>query len=157
MKKTILIICLTLSATISFGQVIPLKYYDFLKKADSKFNLPLIFALDSIVDDDQKYRSQIEDIQKKYGYESIEMRTLGRLMNEKDSINRIKVEAFLDKYGWLGADVIGKKGNAALFFVIQHSGQATQEKYLPMMRDATKKGNAEPSHLALLEDKTENI
>jgi hypothetical protein len=40
-----------------------------------------------------------------------------------------------------------------LFLVIQHADLKTQEKYLPMMREAVKKGNARPSALALLEDR----
>jgi hypothetical protein len=59
----------------------------------------------------------------------------------------------LDKYGWLGADVVGGQGNSTLFLVIQHSDQATQEKYLPMMREAVKNGKAQGSSLALLEDR----
>ncbi|MBK9419532.1 MAG: hypothetical protein IPN44_00595 [Flavobacteriales bacterium] len=59
----------------------------------------------------------------------------------------------LDERGWLGADIIGGKGNATLFLVIQHADQATQERYLPMMREAVAKGNAEGSSLALLEDR----
>ncbi|MEZ5038583.1 MAG: DUF6624 domain-containing protein [Saprospiraceae bacterium] len=55
--------------------------------------------------------------------------------------------------GWLGADVIGNQGNSTLFLVIQHADIETQEKYLPMMRDAVSKGNARASSLALLEDR----
>ena len=122
-------------------------------KAESKFNKPLVLLLDSILDDDQKNRLEEDDIQKKYGYGAAEMRTLGRLIWESDSLNLIKVEVILDKYGWLGSDIVGKKGNAALFFVIQHPRPATQEKYLPLMREAVKNGNAESAHPALLEDR----
>ncbi|MBK9289300.1 MAG: hypothetical protein IPN38_16860 [Flavobacteriales bacterium] len=37
--------------------------------------------------------------------------------------------------------------------MIQHSDQVTQEKYLPMMREAVKNGKAQGSSLALLEDR----
>jgi hypothetical protein len=74
-------------------------------------------------------------------------------INEKDSINLIKVKSILDKYGWVGPDVVGGQGNLTLFLVIQHSDQATQEKYLPMMREAVKNGKAQGSSLALLEDR----
>ncbi|HMC97678.1 MAG TPA: DUF6624 domain-containing protein, partial [Flavobacteriales bacterium] len=53
----------------------------------------------------------------------------------------------------LGADIVGRTGNSTLFLVIQHADIATQEKYLPMMREAVAKGNAEASSLALLEDR----
>jgi len=49
--------------------------------------------------------------------------------------------------------VIGNQGNTTLFLVIQHSDIETQEKYLPMMRDALSKGNARASSLVLLEDR----
>lgn len=70
-----------------------------------------------------------------------------------DYFNLIKVKAILDKYGWLGADSIGKQGNQTLFLVIQHSDIATQRKYLPMMRKAVIDGRANGSAWALLEDR----
>ena len=46
-----------------------------------------------------------------------------------------------------------RQGNSALFLVIQHADQKTQEQYLPVMREAVAKGNAAASSLALLEDR----
>jgi hypothetical protein len=126
-------------ASITFGQ--------------SVLNERLIKQLDSIRHDDQAYREQLESIQSRYGGDSKEMKDLCRIMAEKDSLNRNKVEIILNKYGWLGKDVIGEDGNTTLFLVIQHSDIATQEKYLPMMREAVKNGNAKASSLALLEDR----
>jgi hypothetical protein len=122
-------------------------------KAEANLNKPLVTMLDSIYTQDQKYREQLGGIEKQYGWKSKEMNEYWRIINEKDSINLIKIEAILNKYGWLGADVIGNKGNSTLFLVIQHSNPITQQKYLPMMRDAFKKGNAKGQDLALLEDR----
>ena len=122
-------------------------------KEEENLNKPLVATLDSIYTEDQKYRQQIDGIEKKYGWDSKEMQDHWKIINEKDSINLIKVKAILDKYGWLGADIVGGQGNSTLFLVIQHSDQATQEKYLPMMRDAVKNGKAQGSSLALLEDR----
>ena len=44
-------------------------------------------------------------------------------------------------------------GNSTLFLVIQHADIATQEHYLPMMREAVTNGDAFGSDLALLEDR----
>lgn len=123
------------------------------EKEEANLNKPLVATLDSIYVEDQKYRQQIGGIEKKYGWESKEMKDHWKIISGKDSINLIKVKSILDKYGWLGEDVIGGQGNSTLFLVIQHSDQATQEKYLPMMREAVKNGNAEGSSLALLEDR----
>ncbi|WP_310586204.1 DUF6624 domain-containing protein [Emticicia oligotrophica] len=71
----------------------------------------------------------------------------------RDSINLIKIVNILDTKGWVGADKVGGQANQTLFLVIQHADLATQQKYLPMMRDAVKKGNANANSLALLEDR----
>lgn len=123
------------------------------EKAEVNLNNPLVAELDSIYTQDQKYRLQIDEIEKKYGWASNEMKAHWKIINEKDSINLIKIKLLLDKYGWLGTDVIGEQGNSTLFLVIQHSDIATQEKYLPMMREAVKNGKAKGSALALLEDR----
>jgi hypothetical protein len=123
------------------------------EKADTSLNKPLASMLDSIYEEDQKYRMQLDGIGTKYGWKSKEINDLWKIIGVKDSINLIKVMAVLDKYGWLGPEVIGGTGNQTLFLVIQHSDQLTQEKYLPMMRDAVKNGKARGSSLALLEDR----
>lgn len=123
------------------------------EKEEINYNRPLIAKLDSVLIDDQKYRQEINEIDQKYGWESKEMKDLWKIISEKDSINLIIVKSILDKYGWLGPDVIGGQGNNTLFLVIQHSDKETQEKYLPMMREAVKNGNAHGANLALLEDR----
>ncbi len=109
-----------------------------------------LYAIDEL---DQRYRNQMEEVRLKYGGGTKEMKTLFKLMNEADSVNLIKVKAIIDKYGWLGADIIGSQGNTTLFMVIQHSDLKTQEKYLPIMRQAVNNGKAKASNLALLEDR----
>jgi hypothetical protein len=123
------------------------------EKAESNLDKPLVAILDTIYQEDQSYRKQIKEIEEKYGWESNEMEAHWKIINEKDSINLLKVTKILDERGWLGTDVIGNQGNSTLFLVIQHSDSTTQEKYLPMMRDAVIKGNAKGSSLALLEDR----
>lgn len=120
---------------------------------EKDYDRPLIALLDTIYREDQTYRRQIKEIEDKYGRDSEEMKAHWKLINEKDSINLITVKKILDERGWLGPNVIGPQGNSTLFLVIQHSDQETQEKYLPMMREAVKNGNAMASSLALLEDR----
>ncbi|MCE3296066.1 MAG: hypothetical protein K0R65_1780 [Crocinitomicaceae bacterium] len=123
------------------------------EKAEINLNKPLAAKLDSIYVEDQEYRLQVNEIEKKYGWDSPEMQAHWKIIGQKDSLNLVVVKAILDEYGWLGADVVGAQGNSTLFLVIQHSDQETQEKYLPMMREAVKNGKAQASSLALLEDR----
>ena len=123
------------------------------QEAEKDLDKPLVAILSTIYKEDQKYRHQISDVEKKYGRDSDEMKKHWNLINEKDSINLIKVTKILDERGWLGQNVIGGRGNSTLFLVIQHADIKTQQKYLPMMREAVKKGNAQAANLALLEDR----
>jgi len=111
--------------------------------------------LERIFESDQSLRMIVDSVEQKYGFESEETQAIWQKIHENDSINLIKVDSIISKYGWLGADKIGEKGNTALFLVIQHSDLKTQEKYLPIMKDAVKRGNANGSELALLIDRIE--
>jgi hypothetical protein len=81
------------------------------------------------------------------------MKNLWKTMAEADEADLTQVKAILDERGWVGSDVVGTEANSALFLVIQHADHATQEKYLPLMREAVKAKKARGSELALLEDR----
>jgi len=123
------------------------------EEAEKNLEKPLAAALDSIYEEDQSYRMKSRDVTEKYGRDSEEYRSLWDTIRLKDSTNLIFVSTLIDDRGWLGADVIGERGNSTLFYVIQHSNTETWEKYLPVMQDAVKKGNASGAQLALLVDR----
>jgi len=123
------------------------------EKAEANLNKPLVQELETIFDEDQKYRRMIDSVEQQFGRESAEMKQLWQIIVEKDSINLIKVTKILDEYGWLGPDVVGGQGNMTLFLVIQHSPLEVQLKYVPMLREAVKNGKANAANLALLEDR----
>ena len=143
MRKFIILL-LTFSSITIFAQ----------NKAIVNLDTALVAILDTLFYEDQTYREQLNDIEKEYGLASEEVQNLWNIIHEKDSINLLKVREILDKRGWLGADVIGQQGSRTLFLVIQHADLKTQIKYLPMLKNAVKKGNAQARHLALLEDRT---
>lgn len=109
--------------------------------------------LEQILQSDQNIRNKIIACQKKNGRMSDEFHQLTSEMREIDSLNCFHVTSIIDEFGWLGADEIGPEANSALFLVIQHSDLEVQEKYFPIMKQAVDDGNAEPSSLALLEDR----
>jgi len=123
------------------------------ERAEANLDKTLVATLDTIFQEDQGLRIQIDEVEKKYGRNSDEIKAHWKTIMEKDSLNLIKIQKILDEYGWLGPDIIGDQGNLTLFLVIQHADLETQEKYLPMMREAVSKGNANASNLALLEDR----
>ncbi|MCW3084769.1 MAG: hypothetical protein JWP12_2135 [Bacteroidetes bacterium] len=105
----------------------------------TKLNETLSVQLNAILKSDQEYRQGSMDDASQMG--------------KNDYFNLIKVEAILDKYGWLGVDEVGEEGNTALFLVIQHADLRTQEKYLPMMTQAVMNHKAKGAQWALLEDR----
>lgn len=123
------------------------------EKAEASLDKKLVAILDTVFENDQKYRNQFDAIEKKYGQRSKEMTDLWKTINYYDSADLEIVVAILDKYGWVGPDVVGGRGSSAIFLVIQHSDIAIQDKYLPLMCDAVKNKKADPSSLALLEDR----
>jgi len=124
------------------------------QKLQVNYNWPLVKELDTIFREDQDSRVLIEDEEKKYGPDSKQVAERWKEINKKDSVNLAKVEIILNKYGWLGHDVIGNRGGTTLFLVIQHAGMKDRDKYLPMMREAVKKGDMFPGSLALVEDRS---
>jgi len=139
MKRFIFIISLALAAVDVTGQ--------------SKLHKELSALLDTIYNEDQTGRLKIDSLQKIYGWQSVQVQSLLPKMLIQDSINLIKVKNIIDTYGWLGSDEVGKQGAQTIFLVIQHADSLTQVTYLPLMRDAVKKGKAQPQELALLEDR----
>jgi hypothetical protein len=117
------------------------------------YNTPLQNELMQILETDQQYRIQMDSVQKTYGNNSSQMRELLQKMRKQDSMNLVKVNAIIEEHGWLGPDRIGAQPYMAIFLVIQHADQLTQEKYLPMMRVAVKRGDALARDLAFLEDR----
>jgi len=125
------------------------------KKIDEieiNYDKPLQKELLAIFADDQTIRGEYVKAANKLGYKNHTVDSLGKIILYKDSINLIKVTRILDEKGWVGKDKVGG-ANQTLFLVIQHSDLKTQEKYLPMMREAVKKGDASAGNLALLEDR----
>ncbi|HCQ13716.1 MAG TPA: hypothetical protein DIU01_10690 [Flavobacterium sp.] len=120
---------------------------------EAKYDKPLQTKLVALFEEDQTIRRDYIKAQKDYGNQSKIVDSLGKVMMHKDSINLGKVTEILDKYGWVGVDKVGGQANQTLFLVIQHSDLKTQQKYLPMMREAVKNNNASSSSLALLEDR----
>jgi hypothetical protein len=87
------------------------------------------------------------------GGASQQVKNIYEVKQYQDSINKLKVTALIDKYGWLGVDRIGAQNNYTLFTVIENSDFNTQEKYLTVMEQAVKSGTLAPEHFASLVDR----
>jgi hypothetical protein len=147
MAKFTFLLSLTLLTIVACGQK------SNKEKAEASLNKPLVALLDTIYNEDQGDRRNIDPIQQQFGWQSKQMDSLWRKINFQDSVNLIRIEKIINTYGWLGPDEIGQQGATTIFLVIQHADSLTQVTYVPKMRDAVKKGKAQPQDLALLEDR----
>ncbi|WP_316803248.1 DUF6624 domain-containing protein [Pedobacter nototheniae] len=114
---------------------------------------PLATELSEIRKKDQDLRLELDGIRKKNGPNTDEEKALWKKINALDSVNVIRVTDIIDEKGWLSPEKIGYKGNQTLFLVIQHAKLSVQQKYLPVMRIAVKKGHALARDFAFLEDR----
>ena len=108
--------------------------------------------------DDQKYRDVLEA-------EAMKMSSTGtskasdefvaavKSQDEIDNRNMARLEEIIKQNGWPGKSLVGGEANKAAFLILQHSDLAHQEKYLPLLKEAAKKGEARPADVAMLEDR----
>ncbi|HEX8423999.1 MAG TPA: DUF6624 domain-containing protein [Pyrinomonadaceae bacterium] len=108
--------------------------------------------------DDQKYRGVIEA-------EMIKMSAAGtndasaefiaavKNQDEIDARNMARLEEIIKQNGWPGKSLVGAEAGQAAFLILQHGDLARQEKYLPVLKAAAKKGDARAADVAMLEDR----
>ena len=111
----------------------------------------LIPILDSIFERDQKYRYRRGKEAQSASTERFNLHKKEILYT--DSINVIAITGILDRYGWINKKRIGIIEGGTFFWVIQHADIATQEKYLPMLRQAVMEKSETVHHLTMMEDR----
>lgn len=113
----------------------------------------LKFVLEGIHDLDQKYRHQAMKDKAEFGTSSPEFKATVKQLREADSINLIQVLSIIETNGWPERSVFGNKASGAAFLVIQHSNLETQEKYLPLLEQKAREGEADWADVALMKDR----
>ena len=103
--------------------------------------------------EDQKYRLQIDSVEKTFGIRSVQLKELSKTIQQKDSMHMSFVSSILDRYGWPGPEEIGQEACYDLFFIVLHFNDQTHKKYLGLIREAVKAGKLRSQELALLEDR----
>jgi hypothetical protein len=98
-------------------------------------------TLEQLLVDDQKFRTPVFDLTKQAPL---------------DRKNTKIVSKIIDSLGWLGENKVGHDANLAMFLAIQHADKLeTMEKYLPIIKKASEKGNADKKQVAYLIDRVE--
>ncbi len=80
-------------------------------------------------------------------------RPLAREVQRTDSLNLIRLDALVERYGWPKQTEVGTWAATAAFLVVQHAPLEAQLRYEPVLRASVEKGEAKPEGLALLTDR----
>ena len=132
----------------------------FSQSPDSSrtFNKALQKELLKMEKEDQKYRAEWQT-------KMIESPASSRINPSKNSAALMKKQAEIDKknlhrlndmikqYGWPGKSLVGEKASRSAFFILQHADLSTQQRYLPLLKEAAIKQEASASDVAMLEDR----
>jgi hypothetical protein len=112
----------------------------------TRLNLALKKELDSLQLLDQKYRAALsanmrgkgDSLSIIYGVKKEDLNDyLWKLQGEIDSLNTVRIEQIIKRYGYPGISLVGKPTNEAAFYIIQHS--KVIDKYLPVIKEAAEK------------------
>jgi hypothetical protein len=70
-----------------------------------------------------------------------------------DEKNTKRVIEIIDQHGWPGKALVGMDGSAAAWILIQHATPEVIDKYLPLLKEASAKGEVSPALVALTIDR----
>jgi DNA-binding response OmpR family regulator len=106
-------------------------------------------ALAQIEQRDQQIRTVILAV----GMDLQEATPLFQQMRQTGSVNQVNVRHLLATYGWPARSQVGEAGARTIFLVVQHSDRAFIAQQLPALRRLVKRGEANPTYAALMEDR----
>jgi hypothetical protein len=121
---------------------------DRVKKNENEISDTLKYLLDTVFDDDQRFRVVMKPTD-----DSIRTDSLWRMQDSLDCINLNIIQKIFDKYGWPDKRLVGNKGNNTLWIVIDHADLSVMEKYLRIMQEASERGAMKKQNMALVEDR----
>ncbi len=117
------------------------------------------FFLDSLYFEDQKYRTYSPYALNGY-IEEIdtvvlpEFKFTEQQFNQKDSLNYLALERFLDRNGYPEIAKVGRRQSRAVGYIILHQGDSiVYKKYIPVVKDLCLEGEAEWDVFAKMTDK----
>ena len=109
--------------------------------------------LEKMLEQDQELRRRADEVEEKHGSKSKELEELWEKQREIDKKNLARLEQIIKVNGWPRKSVVGSTASLAAFLILQHADYEYQKKYFPLVNEALKEGEIEPSRVALLEDR----
>jgi hypothetical protein len=113
----------------------------------------LIDEIIKVSQDDQKFRSTIQQAIRTHGQSSKEVIELWRYQHELDYVNQKKIRAIINEYGYPGKTLVGEKYKNVAFLVIQHADLEMQEEFFPLLFEEAKKDELDRLPILMLVDR----
>ena len=135
-----------------------------LTSAQIKVNEELKNELNIINKDDQifrrlyffkdEYESKSDSLKKLFKVDDIGLKEiLVKSMMKNDSINLLKIEEIIQKYGYPGKSLVGENESSVAWEVIQHATFETRKKYLNLLKSTADKNEIRFTLYALTLDR----
>lgn len=120
----------------------------------ASLNTTLAKHIDSMMQEDQKWRLEIFKLMKKEKSE-YDMATLTQNIMKVDSLNLIEAKKIINKYGLPNYDLVGKKSSDLFGAMILHFDNDIpfQEKVLELIKKEIKQNNISKENFAYLTDR----
>jgi hypothetical protein len=133
-------------------------YLDVVKANQAryaKFNEQIALEAEEIIAEDNKYRMRLAKYEKLYGEKGKETEALRKKIAKQNEVTLAKTTAFLDKYGLVGADVLGEWEYSEMLvnYIADYADLKTQKKYLPILEKGAKDKKKLLAAVAPLADK----
>lgn len=110
--------------------------------------------LDSIMVLDQKYRAEMQDVQKEFGWSSPEMRELWQKQNEIDQSNLKRILEIINTVeGYPGKSMVGISAGRTAFYVLQHAPDSIQQQYYDLIINAAEENELDKRLAAMYRDR----
>jgi hypothetical protein len=102
---------------------------------------------------DQQNRAGIDAVTRRFGVPSPQADSALAAMTAADQPIQQRLREIVRARGWPGRRLVGDDGAHAAWLLLQHADSAHQRAMLPVLQAATRRGDARPGDVALLDDR----
>lgn len=110
--------------------------------------------LDSIMIEDQRYRSEMQNMQMTGGWNTSKMQELWQKQSEIDESNLSRIIEIIDQVGgYPGKSLVGYRTGRVTFYVLQHAPDSIQEQYYDFILQAATENELDKNLAAMYQDR----
>lgn len=114
----------------------------------------LTIELDSIMKEDQKFRSELSSFSFQSQQDSIKWKNMIEAQNKIDSSNLERILEIIEDVGsYPGKTMVGESASKVTFFVLQHSSPEIQKEHLNLILEAAEKLELNKIYAAMFQDR----